>query len=391
MSSLQYNVQNNHPIIPNANEYFLEKKYISIHSGDRDIKKFPDSSEFEIELPEDYLNVQSLKLHSWFFPTTNLYVFSKLKNNVSMVFSVTPCVVEVIDASYNYYNNVYKCLTTEHLFVIEIEDGTYTTTQLSIELTNRFNTAVSVYLYEYFKENNILDYYYPYSEFIITYNSVSQKMWFGNRSSSFVLHNDDTSLHYQHKCVTKNVLPEYENWGLPFYLGFQRTTNTSIKILDEGLRFYYGAVFKNDSGYWITQNTALKNAAVYYITSPVKINITGSSCFYMELDKQNYVDETSPYTLNNFTRTTNITTGEVNSAFAVIWFDPTNLNYQWYVTHEQPMKTYNPPAERIRRFSFRLRYHNGLLVDFGNTEFSFTIELTMLRPQSKTGYYISKL
>jgi hypothetical protein len=307
-----------------------------------------------------------------------------------MVFSVTPCVVEVIDASYNYYNNVYNCLTTEHLFVIEIEEGTYTGPQLSLELTNRFNTAVSIYLYEYFEENNILDYYQPYNEFVIVYNNISQKMWFGNKSSSFVLHNDDTSLHYQHKCVTKNVLPEYENWGLPFNLGFTRATETSTQAL-ERLRFYYGDVFENDKGYWITPNPDLKNSAVYYITSPVKINITGPNCFYMEVDKQDYIDETSPYTLNRFTQTTNITTGVVNSSFAIIYFDPANLTYQWYNSHQQSMKTYSPPAERIRRFSFRFRYHNGLLVDFGNTEFSFTIQLTLLRPQSKSTYYLSKI
>jgi hypothetical protein len=390
MSSLQYNVQNNHPIIPNVNEYFLEQKYISIHSGDRDVKKYPVSTEFEIELPEDYLNVQSLQLHSWNFPTSNLYVFSKLQNNVSMVFSVMPCTVKSTDTNSEYYNYVYDCLSKEHLFVIEIEDGTYTPLQLSTELTNRFNTAVSIYLYEYFQENNILKYYQPYNEFVIVYNNVSQKMWFGNKSSSFVLHNDDTSLDYQHRCVTKNVFPEYENWGLPFNLGFTKTTETSIQAL-ERLRFYYGDVFENDKGYWITPNPDLSNSTVYYITSPIKTNLLGPNCFYMELDKQNYIDETSPYRLNNFTKTTNITNGEVNSSFAVIYFDPKNLDYQWYNTHKQPMKTYHPPAERIRRFSFRFRYHNGMLVDFGNTEFSFTIQLTLLRPQNKTGYYISKL
>ena len=33
----KYNVNMNHPLIPNANEYMLEEKVVSIHSEDRDI------------------------------------------------------------------------------------------------------------------------------------------------------------------------------------------------------------------------------------------------------------------------------------------------------------------------------------------------------------------
>ena len=80
----------------------------------------------------------------------------------------------------------------------------------------------------------------------------------------------------------------------------------------------------------------------------------------------------------------------MNSSFAVIYFNNLSQDYQWYNNNTQPVKYYNPPAERIRKFKFRIRYHNGLLVDFGNTEFSFMIELNLLRPQNKTGYYVSK-
>jgi hypothetical protein len=387
--SLQYNVQDNHPIIPNANEYLLEKKYVSIHSVDRDVKKFPISTEFELELPEDYLNVQSLQLHSWNFPTNNLYTFSKINNNVSMIFSIFPCLVDIADTNYDYYEQLYNYLIIDHTFIIQIEDGNYSADELSTELTNRFNNAVTQYLYDYFREQNLLHIYKPYNEFVIVYNKISQKIWFGNKSNSFTLHNDDTSIHYQHLCITKNVLPEYENWGLPFNLGFTRKSETSIEGTEE-VRFYYGNVINNDNGKWLIKNPDLKNAVCHYIESPIKINLQGANCFYIELDKQNYIDETSPYTLNKFTQTTNITNGEVNSSFAVIYFNNLSQDYQWYNNNTQPVKYYNPPAERIRKFKFRIRYHNGLLVDFGNTEFSFMIELNLLRPQNKTGYYVSK-
>ena len=52
----------NRTIIPNANQYSYEKKYISVHSEDRDVTKNANSSEFEISLPQEYLNVVSARL-----------------------------------------------------------------------------------------------------------------------------------------------------------------------------------------------------------------------------------------------------------------------------------------------------------------------------------------
>ena len=71
----QFNTNTSHPIIPSSQEYMYYKKYVSIHSEDRDVLKFPNPSEFEIELPEDLLNVASLRLVSWSFPS-NYSTFS---------------------------------------------------------------------------------------------------------------------------------------------------------------------------------------------------------------------------------------------------------------------------------------------------------------------------
>jgi hypothetical protein len=38
-----------HPLITNSQQYVFQKKFISIHSEDRDILKYPISSSFEIE------------------------------------------------------------------------------------------------------------------------------------------------------------------------------------------------------------------------------------------------------------------------------------------------------------------------------------------------------
>ena len=56
------NVSTNYPIIPNAQEYMYETKYVSISSLDINIVKNPNYANFEIELPQDYCNVQSISL-----------------------------------------------------------------------------------------------------------------------------------------------------------------------------------------------------------------------------------------------------------------------------------------------------------------------------------------
>ena len=88
LTSQPYNVNTSHPLIPNSQEYMVYNKYVSIHSEDRDILKFPNSSEFEIEMPEDLLNIASIKLINWTFPA-NYYTFSVPNANILLAFSIT--------------------------------------------------------------------------------------------------------------------------------------------------------------------------------------------------------------------------------------------------------------------------------------------------------------
>ena len=55
-------VQQNHPLIPRGQKYILNRKLVSIHSYDRDIKKWPNSNYFEIDLPSNLKNIQSMRL-----------------------------------------------------------------------------------------------------------------------------------------------------------------------------------------------------------------------------------------------------------------------------------------------------------------------------------------
>jgi hypothetical protein len=111
---------------------------------------------------------------------------------------------------------------------------------------------------------------------------------------------------------------------------------------------------------------------------------------YMEIHNMNNIDETAPYNVSQFTTHTNETNGIVNSAFAKIAIPTTPLS-QWFDDNIDSYMLYNPPAERLSRtIKIRLRYHNGLLVNFGNFEYSIMLELCILLPQNKkeTDVYI---
>lgn len=402
----QLNVSSNHPITQNADTYYVYKKYVSIHSEDRDMIRYPDSSQFEIELPEDITNVYKLALTDWTFPA-NYNTFSVLNENVAMTFK--------INAPYNPNENALQndlaSAIFEALFLFDkdyffiIEDGFYNPAQMSTTLTNKFNEAVSNQILEYFKTNinsppdsrpssywvNMRAEFITsgqYRRFVIVYNDVGQKFWFGNTADSFILTSEGIAVY---NALTPNILcgirsasKEFASWGLPCNLGLSRCNITSkkgYKTID-GVevnytpRFYYGDVFPGDNGYWLLPSPALTGSFVYFVEADYKINLMGYSHFYMEIEGQNCLDETSPYNPSEFiAKRPNTTNGIVNSAFAKIAV-PTTPITQWFDRNSLPYKFYDPPADKIRKLNIRIRYHNNQLVKFGAFNYSFTLEFT---------------
>jgi hypothetical protein len=199
-------------------------------------------------------------------------------------------------------------------------------------------------------------------------------------------------------CGPKSQIPSFSNWGLPANLGLPRINTPSISASTPGVdtfinssgkvitpRFYYGDVFPGDQGYWLLPNPDLPGSQVYWVESTYKINLMGPTYFYIELEGQNCIDETSPYNVSAFTRQTNQTNGIVNSSFAKIAI-PTTPVSQWFDRESMPYKEYMPPAERIRKLKFKIRYHNGLLVDFGISDYSLLLEFVMLQPTQARTY-----
>jgi hypothetical protein len=400
----KFNVNQNRPLIENGNYYLPEKKYVSINSEDRDIIKFPDPSIFEIELPQDYLNVQSIKLSSWSFPA-NYNVFSFVNGNILMLFTL----FDIYNPSDHGIDDplliaIYAALEANKKedYIFEIETGFYNPVQMSRELENKMNESVTKKIKKYFEENEkykyALDLFIEYSEFVVAYNSVSQKLNFGNRSSGFTFPND-SKFYLEQIVVRKGIcrinpreLPSFANWGLPYYLGFTRCPSISLKAKEvSDYRFYYGdALSRGDNGIWITPS--FPGATVYYVQTALKINFMGPAYIYMELDcgtSLNCIDETYPYNLSKFTQETNQTNGEVNASFAKIPVPTTPLS-QWFDNDMQPYKWFEPPAERIRRLKIKFRYHNGTLVDFGSFDYSFMLEFSLFNPQIPRNSNFSK-
>jgi hypothetical protein len=291
-------------------------------------------------------------------------------------------------------------LSATQNFTIIIEDGFYNPTQMATELQNKFNTVVSNRIVKYLKDNATPSNGYAdlstqfvnqggYTKFVIVYNTVGQKIWYGNTSDEFMMANEAVSLIGTLAdnlfCGAKAQLPEFDNWGLPANLGLSRCNITASSIKDSVTgepftpRFYYGDVNPGDNGYWLLPDPTLTNSVVYFIEPVYKINLMGPAYFYMELTGNNCIDITSPYTVNKFTLTNNVTNGVANSAFAKIGIPTTPIS-QWFDKDSLPYKMYWPPAERMRKLGIKFRYHNGQLASFGIFPYSFTIEFTTLLP-----------
>jgi len=413
----RYETFSNHPLIPNSQEYTIEKKYVSIHSEDRNVIKYPHASDFEIELPQDYINVSTIKLSTWSFPS-NYDAFSTANQNTAMTFRFTSVYDpsgSTTDASLNQLINVF--LTNYKNanygtpdFVVVIHPGFYNPTQLATELTNQMNLAVTTYLSDQLAAYDLVNgssydasfldvstNSVPlggYNDFVVVYNEVEQRLYFGNRSSGFSLTQNLAILkgfYAADACYNKSTLPDNSVFGLPSYLGLTRCDLSANMVTGGPLslpRFTYCDATNNccngcscsNGGYWLTPNPDLSGCIVSYVAAPYKLNNMGPAYFYLELDGLNYIDETSPYNRSGFTSQTNQTNGIVNASFAKIAVTSTPLS-QFYDNTMECYKYFSPPAERIRKLRVRLRYHNGQPVDFGHFPFSFTLEFTLFTPQ----------
>ena len=234
-------------------------------------------------------------------------------------------------------NTKLTCIVNGHTFTIIIMSGTYTYDQLSKELTTKLNQSVSLYL-----NTN-------YNHFNVTYNPVNMKLLFVNHDK-FQL---DFTKAEPYECEP-NLYDNYTNWGLGSYLGFDKKMYTSSLVETH-----------------------------YEIEPDYTLNLYGDNYIYMELVYYNNIDEVMPYTYKSNASIHPKVGGKHNSAFAKIpLFPQQSVSFSSRDTYLSNIFFSDPPLERIQKFNIKLRHHDGRPVNFNNRNYTFTIEITMLKPDT---------
>lgn len=364
-------LEKTHPLVSRSNNTIIEEKIVSFHSEDRDIKCWPNSNEFSIDLPEEISEIQSMKVISGAFPK-NLYVFSRSYQNTKLNFSVD------FDGDIQTYT-------------VEISEGRYNPEDLAREIENKMNLEV-------IKGNNGTPLINTYNNFKCKYNNVTNTIWFGNDGSFFASGAGKFSLNFDIKleytdCKNKMVWNQSTKWGLPWYLGYEKKKYVSIKTPEnpyvtlaptQGNPFGFLHELEDttdiiNGGYWLTTKT--KNWFVDISDSPCKLNIEGEKFIYMEVDKYNKIDEIEPYSDNTKALYNNDYNGKVNSAFAklpVFYDDHINLIGG---RREQLVNgaLFKSPIKRLKKIKFKFRYHDGRLVDFKCQPITFSIQFNVIQ------------
>lgn len=364
------NTRTNHQLIQREQTYVLDRKLVTIHSNDRDIRKWPYPNNFEVTLPDAITNVESMRLSEIKLPA-NYYSFSNDLQNTKMSFSLN-------NINTNWSAPIQALLASAAPFVVTIQSGFYNPSQLASELTYKLNKAVTDYLIA----NGITT---PYQSFVVFNDQVAMKLWFGNKSDGFSLLFDTRMTYVLQQCEQPNAWDRYSEWGLGSYLGFEKATYVSTMSTSELV-----AGWAVPATTWLPFSTSPASTRVYYVQAPLVYKLLGESTIYMEVEKYNNIDELVPFSQNTNGLYNNDFNGVVKAAFAKIPI--TILPYGQFFESSNGIimsSTYfDPPLERIQKMKFRFRNHLGSFVDFQDFPFNFTIEFNCMRNEIGKQYSI---
>ena len=343
-SPVKFNNNISQPIIPPEQLYTAERKLITIHTEDRDVCKWPNANHFEIELPESIQNVQSVRLSEISLPS-HFYNISKQFQNNALVYSTND-----LDCSNNLKH-------------IEVPDGFYTPEQLA-DILDALMDNISV-----FYQENIQKF--------IFYSSENFCLYF------------DHQICYKKTCESSKTLwCQPSKWGLGYLLGFDKLQYSSTEENDECMPVNINILIRYHEG-----DDAVDDANYKIIVSPKFPKLDGEHAIYMELEKFNSYDELIPHPSKSNNMYLNSYGGNVNAAFAKIQVTgrPGTSGANPFFsnrTHKLLETIYDPPIEKIQKLKFKFRYHNGMLVDFQDCPFTFSIEINSLRNDMKKNYKI---
>lgn len=356
------NIHSNHQLIPREQTYVLDRKFVTIHSNDRDIKKWSFPNNFEITLPESITNIDSMRIVEAKFPA-NYYNISNELQNTKMSFSLN-------NINTNWNSTIQALLTTSGTFTITLQSGFYTPGQIASELTYKLNKAVTDYLVA----NGVSS--PSYDQFVVFHDQVAMKLWFGNRTDGFILRFGERMSYTLNQCEQPNAWERYSQWGLGSYLGFQKQNYNSQSSTTELVSGWSEPASK-----WLQFSTSPVSTNVYFVQAPLVFKLLGENTIYVELDRYNNIDELVPFSESTNSTYNNDYSGSVNSAFAKIPIKVTPYGQTFDSTNELIISGahFEPPLERIQKLKFKFRNHIGSLIDFQDFPFNFTIEFNCLR------------
>jgi len=374
----QFNVQQQHPLIPREQTYVLDRKLVSVHSFDRDIKKWPNGNNFEIDLPQSLQKIQSMRLLNVSLPS-NQYVFSHEYQNTKLKISISgpaspPAPIPI---------------GTQGVYMIEISEGSYSPDQLAVEIQTKINKAIAATATPHFPS---------YDWIRCKYNAVTNKFWFGAINGVKLTLLFGEKIIYKISCNQISVWDNYTRWGLPAYLGYKKINYVATKTPPNpwftnmlGDPFGFDYEMEDGSGNeWLdgSMNNMIVNlddlsANPLDPSGICNLDIMGDDYIYMQVEKYNSMDEIEPYSENTGGWFNNDYAGKVKCAFAKIPVRclPYSQMYDSTRAFIANISHYNPPIERIDRLRFKFRYHDGRLVDFKCLPFTFTLEFNMLRDE----------
>ena len=367
-------MNNPHQLIERQQTYTLNKKILTIHSEDRDICKWPFSNSFAIECPEVYLNVQTMRLVDIALPQVQ-DVFNNEYQNTKFGFTLYPK---------NPASVYYAALAANvnGVYIVTIQDGTYTAQQLVNELQNKLNKTIDDYL----KTQGT---FIPYLNFTVHYDEVGNLLYFGNKEDEFTFKFSAPMTYNLTQCEQPHVFERCTQWGLPWHLGFNQMDYVSTGLLksdgDSDIIFYYNAY--GTPGYtWLAAGITTPS---YYLKAPLSLKITGDIAIYLEIEKYNYMDELVPY-VGWTSSSKNNYGGTVNSAFVKIPVTSKSPNYLFDGTNFFINNSgfFIPPIDKVSRLKFKFRHHDGCLVNFKDYPLTFSIELNQIRNDMDRNYSV---
>lgn len=215
-----------------------------------------------------------------------------------------------------YQNTKLRFKYSSNEYIVTIPDGNYSSVDITTVLSNLMNDAV-----------NVSDAFTCSIDLITKRFSITCTSSFELLFDSMIMYENDTEKHTH--LQVKNIYQLPKCWGLGYFLGFHKQKYESV--LD---------------------------GSVHTITSSRVVSLDLNQNVFLELDGFNHSQQTQSVNgiVKGYFSRIPILSGKSND---VGGYELANVSF-----------------ERVSKLKFRLRFHNGILVDLQDQDFDFTLMFT---------------